>query len=285
MRRDKWQQTRRNNGQNKNSADTTVKCDTFGKPHKTEGCWNGANSANDPRPKRHLQQERKTDPSFQQMTAKFGDESKKLITPRLRFGETVDASAYSTEDPSTTYANDTIIECNGTPTEDWLRPQALASIRRPPPQQEKKEIYAQDEDYRGDRTHHIKPLVQSPLNTKDQSIATQVEQNENTPDDQLSSQSTEEDNYGATKKSIFPDNFPTSLNSINEYVTEKDGSTYIPLHSTIPLKKRQRMLYLPLEFGEITMDGLVDSGASINAMSWSDYNAIKMNSDNCIIKV
>ena len=44
------------------------------------------------------------------------------------------------------------------------------------------------------------------------------------------------------------------------------------------------MLYLPLEFGEITMDGLVDSGAFINAMSWSDYNAIKMNSDNCVIK-
>ena len=44
------------------------------------------------------------------------------------------------------------------------------------------------------------------------------------------------------------------------------------------------MLHLPLEFGELTMDGLVDSGAFINAMSWSDYNAIKMNSDNSVIK-
>ena len=32
------------------------------------------------------------------------------------------------------------------------------------------------------------------------------------------------------------------------------------------------------------MGGLVDSGAFINAMSWSDYNAIKMNSDNCVKK-
>ena len=32
------------------------------------------------------------------------------------------------------------------------------------------------------------------------------------------------------------------------------------------------------------MDGLVDSGAFINAMSWSDYNAIKMNSDSCVKK-
>ena len=86
------------------------------------------------------------------------------------------------------------------------------------------------------------------------------------------------------QKSIVPDNFTTSLNLIKGYVTEKDGSTYILLHSTIPLKKRRRMLYLPLEFGEDTMDGLVHSGAFSNAMSWADYNAIKMNSDNCIIK-
>ena len=32
-------------------------------------------------------------------TFKDIDESKKLVTPRLRFGETVDAGAYSTEDP------------------------------------------------------------------------------------------------------------------------------------------------------------------------------------------
>ena len=44
------------------------------------------------------------------------------------------------------------------------------------------------------------------------------------------------------------------------------------------------MLYSPLEFDELTMDGLVNSGAFINAMSWSDYKAIKMNSDNCVIK-
>ena len=50
------------------------------------------------------------------------------------------------------------------------------------------------------------------------------------------------------------------------------------------LKKRQRMLYLPLEFGEITMDGLVDSGSFINTMSWSDYNVIKKNSYSCVLK-
>ena len=44
------------------------------------------------------------------------------------------------------------------------------------------------------------------------------------------------------------------------------------------------MLYLLLEFGEITLDGLVDSGTYINAISWSDYTMIRNNTENCIIK-
>ena len=61
---------------NQKRAGTTLKCDTCGKPHKTEDCWNGANSAKNPRPKRHFQQETKTDTSAQQTAAKFDDESK-----------------------------------------------------------------------------------------------------------------------------------------------------------------------------------------------------------------
>ena len=208
----------------------------------------------------------------------------KLVTPRLRFGESVDARAYPTEDSPISYTNDSLIECNGTPTEASLRRQALVSKRRPLTQPEKEEIYAQDKDYRDEQTHRANLIVQPPYSTKEQSVATQIEQNENGPNNQPSSQSTEGDTYGSPKKPNLLDDFPTSLNSIKAYVTEKDGNTYIPLHSTIPLKKRRRMLYQTLEFGEITMEGLVDSGEFINAVSWSDYNAIKMNSDNCIIK-
>ena len=165
-----------------------------------------------------------------------------------------------------------------------MRRQALASIKRSLTQHEKEETYAQDKDYRNENTHRADLIVQLPCYTKEQSIATQIEQNENATNDQISSQTTEGDTYGSPKKSILLDDFPTSLNSTKECVTEKDGNAYIPLHSTIPFKKRRRMLYLPLEFGEITMDGLVDSGAFINAMSLSDYNASNMNSDSCIIK-
>ena len=186
--------------------------------------------------------------------------------------------------PPITYTNDSTIGCDGTPTVDWLRRQALASIKRPIPQPEAKKTYTQDKDYRVDHTRHTNPIIQFPCPTKKQTATTQMEQNEDAPKDQSSPHLTERDIYDSPKKTFSLDDFPVSLNSIKEYVTEKDGERCIPLHSTIVLKKRRRMLYLPLEFGEITMDGLVDSGAFINAMSRSDYNAMKMNSDNCVTK-
>ena len=76
LKRDKWQQTRKNNGHNNNTTGKTLKCETCGKPHKTEDCWNGANAANDPRPKRHHTQERTLESSAQQTATKSNDDSK-----------------------------------------------------------------------------------------------------------------------------------------------------------------------------------------------------------------
>ena len=129
--------------------------------------------------------------------------------PALR--ETVEARAYSTTDPPTTYANDTTIECNGLPTEDWLKRQTLATIKRPLQQPGKEEIYIQDKDYRGDHTHHTNLLTQPPSTIKEQSIATQLVQNENVIDDQSSSQTTEEDTYGSTGIHTFPAISPSRL--------------------------------------------------------------------------
>ena len=69
-------QTRKNNGPTNHSVGKPPKCDTCGKPHKTEDCWNGANAANDPRPKRHNTQESKRNTSATQLTNQPDDESK-----------------------------------------------------------------------------------------------------------------------------------------------------------------------------------------------------------------
>ena len=151
----------------------------------------------------------------------------------------------------------------------------------PPIQQQ--DSYHQDKDYR-ENTIHPKAPFPHITTTEEHTGIPQLNRDEIEPTGKYPPQIDEKDPQNHIKLPNLPDDFPTSLNSIKEYVAEKDGETYIPLHSTIVLKSRRRMLYLPLEFGEITMDGLVDSGAFINAMSWSDYNAIKMNSDSCVIK-
>ena len=152
-------------------------------------------------------------------------------------------------------------------------------MKRPQIQTEHGKTYPQDKDYRDNSKQNMDLSTQPPLTNTEFTIANKIEYNDNAQNDQPSSPQTKEDTNGSTQALIFTNDFPASLNSIKEYVTKKDGETYIPLHSTIILKKKRRMLYLPLEVGEITKDGLVDSGAFINAMSWSDYNAIKMNSD------
>ena len=132
-------------------------------------------------------------------------------------------------------------------------------------------------------TDAIPGTGQIPFTFKEKSIAPPVDEDTNDHDEQSSSQSPKEDTHGSTKKSILSDEFP-SLNSIKEYIAQKDGDNFITLHSTLVLEKQRRIINLPLDIGDITMDGLVDSGAFINAMFWSDYNIIKLNSDSCVIK-
>ena len=134
--------------------------------------------------------------------------------------------------------------------------------KRPYPQTEQAETYTHDKDYRDNPKQQANLPTNLPLINRELPVANQLEQNENAPDDRPSSQQNEGDNHNSSTAFLSTDDFPTSLNSIKEYVAEKDGKTYIPLHSTIVLKNRRRMLYLPLEFGEITMDGLVDSARS-----------------------
>ena len=49
---------------------------------------------------------------------------------------------------------------------------------------------------------------------------------------------------------------------------EQTNEIYLPLTSTVVLKRKQEMLYVPLDFENILkVDALVDSGASVNAIA------------------
>ena len=52
LRKDRYYETKAQNGIPTTNEPPKPKCDTCGKLHKTENCWYGANAANDPRKKR-----------------------------------------------------------------------------------------------------------------------------------------------------------------------------------------------------------------------------------------
>ena len=156
------------------------------------------------------------------------------------------------------------------------------TTKRALPESNQEHIYGFDKDYRCDPWDRPDLNDQSSLTFKEHPFApNKGHKAENAHNKQFMSQPFKDDNNSSntTKKHNLPDDSPVSLNSIKEYMTEKDGDTCILISTTL-LQKPRRLLYLPIEFDERTMDGLVYLETFINAMSWSDYNMIKMNSDN-----
>ena len=52
---------------------------------------------------------------------------------------------------------------------------------------------------------------------------------------------------------------------------EQTNEIYLPLTSTVVLKRKQEILYVPLDFeNNLTVDTLVDSGAFVSAIALND---------------
>ena len=61
---------------------------------------------------------------------------------------------------------------------------------------------------------------------------------------------------------------------------------YMPLSSTIVLKRKKEMLYVPLDFENgLTIDALVDSGAYVSAIAQKELDRIKQQSPSNILKI
>ena len=67
---------------------------------------------------------------------------------------------------------------------------------------------------------------------------------------------------------------------------EQTNEVYLPLTSTVVLKRKQEMLYVPLDFdNNLTVDALVDSGAFVSAIAQDDLETIKQKAPNNILKI
>ena len=67
---------------------------------------------------------------------------------------------------------------------------------------------------------------------------------------------------------------------------EQTNELYLPLTSAVVPKRKQKMVYVPLDFeNNHTVDTLVDSGAFVSAIALDDLEAIKQKAPKNILKI
>ena len=70
----------------------------------------------------------------------------------------------------------------------------------------------------------------------------------------------------------------------NTLVTRQGEPDYVQLTTNLGLKYKRRMLYFPMDFGELTLDGLVDTGALSSAIPEADLRKIRLLAPQSIVK-
>ena len=70
----------------------------------------------------------------------------------------------------------------------------------------------------------------------------------------------------------------------NILVTPQGEPAYIPLSENLKLTCKRLMLSLPIDFGELTIDGLVDTEAYSSAIPETDLRKMKILSPQSVIK-
>ena len=71
---------------------------------------------------------------------------------------------------------------------------------------------------------------------------------------------------------------------VNTLIARQGEPDYVPLTTNLGLKYKRRMLYFPMDFGELTLDGLVDTGALSSAIPEADLRKIRLLAPQSIVK-
>ena len=71
---------------------------------------------------------------------------------------------------------------------------------------------------------------------------------------------------------------------VNTLISRNGEPDYVPLTINLGLNYKRRILYFPMDFGELTLDGLVDTGALSSAIPEADLRKILLRAPQSIIK-
>ena len=67
-------------------------------------------------------------------------------------------------------------------------------------------------------------------------------------------------------------------------VTKEGEPVYIPLSTNLELKYKKLMLNFPVDFGELTIDGLIDTGALSSAIPEADLRKVRLLAPQSLVK-
>ena len=71
---------------------------------------------------------------------------------------------------------------------------------------------------------------------------------------------------------------------VNTLVTRTGEPDYVPLTTNLGLKYKRQMLYFSMDFGELILEGLVDTGALSSAIPEADLRKIRLIAPQSIVK-
>ena len=151
---------------------------------------------------------------------------------------------------------------------------------------QKKDVEAQTSPIKKTSPKKSGSDMKSPLEGQTRSIPVQCLNDSNKQPNEIQRNEIGLITYGNRDDNISPPEITTS--QIQEQLV-KDVITnelYMPLSSTIVLKRKKEMLYVPLDFENgLTIDAFVDSGTYVSAIAHNELDRIKQQAPSNILKI
>ena len=85
-------------------------------------------------------------------------------------------------------------------------------------------------------------------------------------------------NHVTIKTSCDDKKQPLLNEDLSEHIQfdKERNLSYLPISTSLTLKRKRHMYYIPMDFEKLTLDGLIDTGALTSAISEQDLNKIKL---------
>ena len=309
------EEQRRNDGQDtKKEYPKCPTCDKTN--HPAERCWKGAGADLKPKNLKledTTAADMSTSKEDAKNTQPTSEKPKKLDSPRLQFNEKLRVRQYIISDPSNVYYTEYYTSLKETPSTDWQQqmktPPTSHTTLDPMSNRLQHHIttipliddynpYHSDPDSGFDtywdancyNQHHLyfyrnfnKPSHNIEPDSYDTDQALNVVlvkarvdpwQNETPPRCQMTHNGPDKELHRVGPQVSLATAIAARF--VNTLITRTSEPDYVPLTTNLGLKYKRRMLYFPIDFGELTLDDLVDTGALSSAIPEADLRKIRL---------